>query len=73
MNLSQKKAVYLDITKNQEENAVIKSRRGKKRKNLRDPSINILALWVVDDDARPRVERAGSNVIIHKHHYILIL
>jgi hypothetical protein len=44
-----------------------------KRKNLRDPSINILTLRVVDDDTRSRVERTGSDVIVHKHHYIFIL
>lgn len=40
---------------------------------LRNASINILALWMVDDDSRPRVQNIRSNIIEHKHHNILIL
>ena len=35
--------------------------------------VNIFALRMVDDDSRPWVFRAFGDIIVHKHHDVLIL
>lgn len=45
----------------------------KSKSYLGDASINILSLWVVNNDSRPWIQNICGNIIIHKHHNILIL
>lgn len=32
-----------------------------------------MTLWMVDDDAFPGIHLMHGDVIIHKHHYVLLL
>ncbi|KAF4364733.1 hypothetical protein F8388_013764 [Cannabis sativa] len=39
---------------------------------LWDSSIDIITLWMVNDDPRPWIEFTLGNIIIHEHHYVLL-